>query len=326
MKTRWLMAGVAVLVLAAGCKEKVAPTPAAEAPQTGGPLASEPAAPVATAPALDGEASLQLNASAVAGATMQVGWTGPANGGDYIDIVPRGNTKTSDEISYVYVPADKKSPLDLRAPTTAGDYDVRYIVELRGERKIKATAALTVTAAAATLTFPANAGGGEPLQVAWTGPDGKGDYVDIVGKDHTATSGEITYAYTSAGSPAKISAPGKAGVYLVRYVAEGPGGRKVLVEQPLAVAAATATLKAPDMASKGAKVKVEWTGPKRAGDYIDLVRKGDTATSGELSYFYVTASASEVTAPVQGGEYDIRYVMEAPGGRQVLAREAISVR
>lgn len=329
MTSRWLVAGVVVLLLVAACKEKAAPGDVATTtPETGGPLAGEPvpATGTVTSPPIDGDASLTIPASVVAGATMQVTWTGPANGGDYVDIVQRGSAATHGEVSYVYIPADKKNPVDLRAPTSAGDYDVRYIAELSTGRKVKAVAPLTVTAAIATLTVPAGAGGGEPMMLAWTGPNGGGDYIDIVPAGHTQTTGEIAYAYTAQGSPAKISAPGKAGSYEVRYIAEGPGGRKVLVSQPLAVTAAIATLQAPDTAAKGAKVTVEWTGPKRPGDYIDLVRRGEAATSGELAYFYVTAAASELTAPAQAGDYDIRYIMEAPGGRQVLARKPISIR
>lgn len=88
---------------------------------------------------------------------------------------------------------------------------------------------------------------------------------------------------------------------------------------------AKATLTAPGSVAKGAKFKVEWTGPKSSGDYVDLVQKGSTVTSGEKSYFYVT-STPELTAPAQAGEYEVRYILEAPGGRAVLARIPVSVR
>ena len=90
---------------------------------------------------------------------------------------------------------------------------------------------------------------------------------------------------------------------------------------------AIATLNAPDTADRGSKVKVEWTGPKRRGDYVDLVKKGHQPTSGEISYFYTDRdSSSELTMPAEAGDYEIRYVLEAPGGRQVLARRPLRVR
>jgi Ca-activated chloride channel family protein len=332
-----MLTGCALALALAGCtkKEEVPAAPAAEttSPAAQGVAVGEPnpATPAAgqklnTGTPVDGDATVTAPASVGVGAPIEAGWTGPGNSGDYIDLVPRGFTKTSGEITYAYA-RDAIPVAKMRAPTNPGDYDVRYVVQLAGERKVKATAPITVTAATATLAVPTNAEGGEPMTIAWTGPAGNGDYVDVVPAGHTNTSGEITYAWTKDGNPSTITAPGKAGAYQVRYVLEGPGGRKVLASSPLQVSQPAATLKAPDSAAKGAKVKVEWTGPKRRGDYVDLVKKGQTETSGELSYFYTDRdSSSELTAPAQAGDYEIRYVLEAPGGRQVLANRPVSVR
>ena len=340
MSRKILLAGVALALALAGCGDKKpaadAADPAAGAPPAqdaavADPNASQPSPASTPAPAdpnsppVDGEATLKLPASVVTGANIEIAWTGPANGGDYVDIVPRGFADVRNEITYAYV-RNSDGSVTVRAPTTAGDYDVRYIVDLAGERKAKAVTPLTVTAAQAMLEAPAAATGGEALSVAWTGPNGPGDYIDIVKSGATQTSGEITYAYTSAGSPAKLEAPGAAGDYDIRYLLEGPGGRKVVAVSTLKVAAAKATLDAPANAKKGEAFKVDWTGPRSSGDYVDLVKKGQTATSGEADYFYVgSAPSGELTAP-EAGDFEIRYVLEAPGGRQVLTKRAISAR
>lgn len=54
------------------------------------------------------------------------------------------------------------------------------------------------------------------------------------------------------------------------------------------------------------------------------MKKGSTATSGELSYFYV-ANTPDLTAPAEAGEYEVRYVLDAPGGKVVLARIPVRV-
>jgi len=315
----WLLASGLV-----GCGKKAPPaTPAADSTAT---TASAAGQKLNTGTPVDGEATVTVAATVGVGAEIQAGWTGPGNVGDYIDLVPRGFTATSGEIVYAYA-KDAIPVAKFQAPTTPGEYDVRYVLQLASERKVKATAPLTVTAATATLTVPPGAEGGEPLTIAWVGPAGNGDYIDVVVAGHSETNGEITYAYTRDGNPAKLTAPGKSGAYEIRYVLEGPTGRKVLTASPLAVTQPAATLKADESAAKGSKVKVEWTGPKRKGDYIDLVKKGHTDTSGELSYFYTDReSASELTAPAEAGEYEIRYILEAPGGRQVLARRPLRVR
>jgi Ca-activated chloride channel homolog len=319
-----VLAGWVLASALAGCGKKSPPaTPAADSSTITATAAGQK---LNTGTPVDGEATVTVPATVGVGAEIEAGWTGPGNSGDYIDLVPRGVTATSGEILYAYT-KDAIPVAKLRAPTTPGEYDVRYVLQLAGERKVKATAPLTVAAAAATLTVPPGAEGGEPLTIAWVGPAGTGDYIDIVVAGHSETSGEITYAYTRDGNPAKLTAPGKSGAYEIRYVLEGPSGRKVLTVSPLAVTQPAATLKADESAAKGSKVKVEWTGPKRKGDYIDLVKKGHTDTSGELSYFYTDReSSSELTAPADAGDYEIRYVLEAPGGRQVLARRPLRVR
>jgi len=324
MRSSFVVVAVVGVMLTACTPKKEAPADPAAAPAT--PATSAPAADP-NAPAKDGEASITSPPTAVSGASINVTWTGPGNQGDYIDLVPRGFTNTSGEITYAYV-RQTNGAVSLRAPTAPGDYDVRYVLDMgnNSPRAVKTVAPLTITAATATLQGPATAEAGQALEVQWTGPNGKGDYVDLVKAGVTATSGEITYAYTSAGNPAKIEAPSTAGDYEIRYVLEGPGGRVISAKSPLKVTTPKATLNAPDTAAKGKAFKVEWTGPKSSGDYVDLVHKGNTATSGESDYFYTTtASPGELTAP-EAGEWEIRYVLEAPGGRAILASRALSVR
>lgn len=315
------LAGCLVVLVLAGCKKRegAAGSPDSAVSPTSGQNLNQ-------GPPVDGDATLKVASTAAVGAEIEAGWTGPGNQGDYIDLVPRGYAETSGEATYVYV-RDAIPVARLRVPTAPGDYDVRYVVQLANERKVKATAPLTVTAATATLTVPPSAEAAEPLQIAWQGPAGEGDYLDIVPAGYTATSGEIVYAYTRDGNPAKLTAPTKSGTYDIRYVLEGTGGRKVLASSPLAVTQPAATLKAPDMVVRSAPFKVEWTGPNRAGDYVDLVKRGATATSGEITYFYTDkGSPGDLTAPAEAGDYDLRYILEGPGGRQVLGRRALRVR
>jgi Ca-activated chloride channel family protein len=311
-----------VLVLAlAGCKKKDG---APANPDSA--AASGPGQTINQGPPVDGDATLKVASSAIVGAVVEAGWTGPGNQGDYIDLVPRGYTQTSGEITYVYV-RDAIPVGKIRVPTTAGDFDLRYVVQLANERKVKATAPLTVTAATATLTVPGKAEAAEPIQIAWQGPAGEGDYIDIVPAGYAQTSGEITYAYTRDGNPAKLTVPSKSGAYEIRYVLEGTGGRKILASSPIQVTVPAASLTAPDMVPRSAPFKVEWTGPNRAGDYVDLVKRGATVTSGEITYFYTDkGSPGDLNAPAEAGDYDIRYILEGPGGRQILARRAVRVR
>ena len=172
-------------------------------------------------------------ASAVVGETFGVEWTGPANDGDYVDIVPRGYKLTSGEKAYTYVKAD--NPLQIRAPGEPGAYDVRYIFTSSTGRAIKAVTPLTLTAAKATLDAPASVDKGASFAVNWTGPAYNGDYVDLVPEGYTRTSGELSYGYTTDGPTVTLKAPDKAGAYALRYVLQAQGGRTVVVTKPISV-------------------------------------------------------------------------------------------
>ncbi len=341
--TLWTRGAVcAVAVFAVGCSKKssapVPSPPAAKAPTVAPAPAPAPTPAPSPTPAgtikvneadpVDGDVTLKAPSTVTAGSPIEVTFTGPANAQDYVDLVPRGTTQTSGELTYVYV-RDFAKGVGLVALGKPGEYDLRYVLDLKTARTVKAVVPLTITAATAQLTAPAQATGAEPLTIQWTGPGQPKDYVDIVPAGFTETSGEISYAYTRDGNPATVTAPGPAGAYQVRYVLDAPGGRVVLATSPLTVTTPVATVTAPEQGAAGSKVVIEFTGPRRKGDYVDLVKKGYEATSGELTYFYVAGQGetkNELELPKDKGQYDVRYVMEAPHGRVVLARRAISVK
>ena len=92
------------------------------------------------------------------------------------------------------------------------------------------------SSASPTLTPPATPiKAGQPLAVAWTGPNGANDYIDVVTSGRAKQIGdEISYAKTSAGNPAKLTAPGEPGAYDVRYV-QDHGDRTVIAHVPIQV-------------------------------------------------------------------------------------------
>jgi Ca-activated chloride channel family protein len=64
-----------------------------------------------------------------------------------------------------------------------------------------------------------------------------------------------------------------------------------------------------------------WRACHNPGDYVDIVPQGYPQTSGELAYFYTRdGSPGAMKTPASAGKYEVRYVMEAPQGRLILAR------
>lgn len=279
----------------------------------------------------DAEVALLAPASVPVGKAFDVRWKGPGRAGDYIDIVPEGYGEFSGELSYFYV--ESGNPARIRAPGKPGNYRLRYVLEAPDGRKMLASVPLKVVEAHATLAFPPTAVAGTGIDVAWTGPAADGDYVDLVPDGYDEFGGELSYFYIASspdGETGTLKAPGDAGRYLIRYVLEAPDGRRVLASQPIRITPAVATIKAPEAVETGTQFAVEFTGPAGAGDYLDLVPAGNTDTGGgELAYFYVESApdgkTATLTAPDKPGSYDIRYVLEAAGGRRIVTRVPITV-
>lgn len=180
----------------------------------------------------------------------------------------------------------------------------------------------------ATVTKPTEQvviGGG--FRVAWTGPAGQKDYIDVVRSGDQRVYSELTYAWTEDGMPAQLNAPGEVGTYDVRYVWQGPVKKHVLATATIDVVDSEVTLVAPAKVAGGDYFNVQWQGPNRKDDYIDLVKSGYKNTYGELSYFYTKDGIPEgsLQAPAKAGDYDIRYVMQAADGKEVLHRIPIHV-
>jgi len=274
---------------------------------------------------------VKSDVSIVAPSTVNIGeffkvdWVGPNREGDYIDLVKKGNVKTYGELSYFYT---KVGPTgQLQAPATQGEYELRYILEAPGGRQILYKTSLNVKATETTLAFEPHAEVADKITVYWTGPNNKEGYIDIVKADYTRTYGEISYFYLKDNPEnGELLSPVEAGDYQIRFVMEAAGGRKVLSSRPIKIKGVNASLTLPQTALKGTQVDVQWTGPNRKGDYIDLVPLNKVKTYGELSYFYTNDNPKKgsLKMPDKAGEYKVRYVLQGKQ-RKVLAEKNITI-
>ncbi len=259
---------------------------AKEAPQ---PVVEEP-----------GPATVEPQATALAGARFEVRWRGPNSRGDYLTIV-RAGAPDAEFLDYAYTTAG--SPLKLTAPDAAGAYEVRYVFGATGA--VLARAAMKVEGATATVTGPATATAGQVLSVDWKGPNNEGDYLTIVAAG--APEGQfLNYAYTSGGSPASFQVPDEPGAYELRYVS-GQSSR-TLARAGITIVAAKASVSPPAAVRVTQRFSVSWEGPNNPGDYVTIVAAG--APEGNfLSYAHTSGGSPAVLdAPEGPGAYEIRYV------------------
>jgi Ca-activated chloride channel family protein len=258
-------------------------------------------------------------ATAMATEVLPVAFQGPEEEGDYLVFAPLGGEELE---TRHYAWAREGSPAQLRVPGVPGAYEVRYVLARAG--RVIGRAAVTVTPADATLAAAAEATAGSPVGIRWTGPRAPGSWIGIAPQG-AAPGDHVTYAWVEgAESPLTLTAPGAAGAYEIRFV-EGVDGT-VLASVPLRVTEARATLDAPAEAMAGSMVPVGYT-PTVAPDGSFVAIVAPEAAAGDwLSFAYVAEEGSaRLHAPGTAGRYEIRYVLNAPGGAQVLARQPLTL-
>ncbi|MDG3040303.1 VWA domain-containing protein [Roseicyclus marinus] len=248
-------------------------------------------------------ATLSAPASAVAGTSIMVGWTGPDAEDDFIGIGLRGAEGRALWRNWTYT-ADG-TPLGLLIPPEPGDYVISYFIN--DGTDVIATAPITVTPAAITLTAPATAMAGTTLEIGWTGPDYEGDFIGIgpVGAENRDRWQH--FADVETGLPARIAVPAEPGDYLIGYYAGQDYSQMATV--PLTVTPTNASLTAPTEAAAGSTIEVGWTGPGNDGDYIGI-GLADGSDSGWASYSYTRdGNPALLTLPEAPGAYVLRYFL-----------------
>src|SRR5690606_39514673 len=98
---------------------------------------------------------------------------------------------------------------------------------------------------------------------------------------------------------------------------------RVLASTAVTVTPVEVTLEAPREVAAGAVFNVAWTGPNGGGDYVTIVPVGAAEGTALSVGFTVWGSTLELTAPEQGGDYEIRYF--AGNARRTLASVPITV-
>ena len=247
-----------------------------------------------------------------AGSAFEVAWEGPGNRGDYVTIVPEGAEDHS-WMSYAYTSSG--TPAMLTAPIEPGPFEVRYVTGQASAVLARQDVLVTATAASVQ-PLAEELSAGAAFEVAWEGPDNSGDYITIVpeGADEGAY---LSYAYTRQGSPSQLTAPMDPGRYEVRYVT-GQGNRTLMSAMVGVVGVEASVQPLAQEVGAGAAFEVAWQGPDNSGDYITIVPEG--ADEGAyLSYAYTRhGSPSQLTAPMDPGRYEVRYVT-GQGNRTLMS-------
>lgn len=224
---------------------------------------------------------------------------------------------------------EKSNVGSVAAEIPPGDYTVTVARAdgLKGQGVLNARAGVERTLTiplefklAATLaSTPAGAApAGSSASIKWTGPNRDGDYVTVV-KVGAELTAYLDYDYTKAGDPLVIDMPVEPGDYEIRYMLGRP--QRTLAALAIKVTAVAATLKGPSSVAAGAPFDIDWTGPNGANDWITVV-KPDAPDTAYADYFYAKPENRSLKAPVEPGDYELRFVQD---GKKVIARSPIKV-
>lgn len=249
-------------------------------------------------------AAITAPASAVAGSTIELAWTGPDNDADFIAI-----TQVDAEGYHRFANTTRTnegSPLDLLMPSEPGDYVLEYVL---GEGRIRVAAVpFTVTPAAATLTAQATAVAGSTIEVAWTGPDYNSDFIAITQVGSEGYHRFANTTRTNEGSPLDLLMPVEPGSYIVEYV-EGQD-RTAITTVPITLTEPGATLTAPASAVAGSSVEIGWTGPNFANDFVGITPVGAEGYHRfDQSTRLTDGNPLTLQMPTVPGEYVVEYVL-----------------
>jgi len=158
-------------------------------------------------------ATVSAPRSVPAGAEVEVAWTGPDNPGDFITIVPAGAEEGTWE-TYAYT--TEGDPVHLRLSDRPGEYEVRYVAGV--DYSTLARAPLTAEPVTATVSGPSSASVDETIEVHWTGPANRGDFITVVPVGSPDDSWGVPTAYAADGDPAVVTLYVDPGEYEIRYV------------------------------------------------------------------------------------------------------------
>jgi hypothetical protein len=261
-------------------------------------------------------ATVQGPASTAAGVKILVDWTGPSNRYDRIGIVKVGTPDTASSGDFS-APVGKH-PVQLTAPETPGDYEIRYVTLAH---HALAKAPLHVEGTTASIEGPGSAVVGSRISVNWSGPDNEYDRIGVVkvGTPDTVPAGDFS-VHTGGKHPAQLIVPEKPGEYEIRYVTLE---HHTLAKTPLSITGAEATIKGPGTVVAGSHFNVEWKAPGNEYDHILVALKGAPDDQWKSSRSVGKHSPTSMDAPLEAGEYELRYQL---GRTQVtLAHDDLQV-
>ena len=166
------------------------------------------------------QASVRAPAEVMAGSAVAIEATGPDDGSHWIGFAPAG----SDAGAYIgnsYVrPSGTTTRTTVLAPAEPGEYELRYVL-FEGD-SVVASQPVRVLPVQIRLEAPSSAAVGSPIEVAFTGPGGRGNWIGVVpaggdGSEYLSWD----YVPEDGRTSVQLNAPDTAGAWEIVFVEDG---------------------------------------------------------------------------------------------------------
>ena len=256
------------------------------------------------------------------GAPISVRWTasGAVTSRDWIALYPVG----APDSGYgwgSYTRGAASGTLNLTAPTTPGQYEFRYLLNdsfVIGARSAAVAVAPTTVAPGISITAPAAAALGSPLNVNWTAPANHSsrDWIALYPTGGANASFiSASYVGTAASGTITVVTPTTPGQYEFRYLLNDSfslGARSSPISISSSVSSGFTIAASAASANRGGTIQVQWTASanRTTTDWVALYRTG-AAPAAYLWGNYTGGRPSgsiQLTLPSTPGQYEFRYL------------------
>ncbi len=273
-------------------------------------------------PAPPAQAALAIQQPATIAQSLTVRWTGPADDGDFIALA-RPEQKDGDYLTYsrMIESGAKSGSVTIATPAAAGAYEVRYVNPRRGD-VVLARTPVSVQDATASLEAPDTVSAGSRVKVIARGPYGGKHWVGFAPIGSPAGS-YLDYARLSGPvSEVELIPPAEPGTYELRYVLNE--SERVIASRSIEVLPSEVVVSGPASVMAGDAYRFEAKGPVDARHWIGFAAAG-SEPGDYRDYTRPTASSSAgmLSAPVEPGSYELRYVLNE--GERVAASQRVTV-
>jgi len=198
----------------------------------------------------------------------------------------------TDPISWTVIATDETTDLSaqdnpISFELTEGSYEVVALWSAEKQEITKqfvtaASAAREITLVfespdvSATIIAPETAQISSTIEVAWDGPNDKGDYVGIGLVNAEGSSAWENYTYTAEGSPLQLLMPPNTGAYAITYF---QSSGRALASAPITLEPVKVEITAPEIATAGETIELSWTGVRANGRITPTPKKGRPCNS-----------------------------------------------